>query len=208
MSFATRFVGFSWVLLGVLAAGPAGAARNDKTEGEPERVESESTDRTDEGLSAGSCPLLFGDEATHAAYAAHRSLALRWVAEREHTVTLVHSTDWQPPTPLQYEGLELIEARPGVAWLELPTEAAEELDCPAGQYRIEVDDAIGSSGQVLAILDDLVLVNEEGTLGAWLPEGVREPRWELAWTSTWGLSKPAGKSTAPVRRTPVPKPRK
>lgn len=159
--------------------------------------------------SAAGCPRLFGEERAHEANEARRTRHLHNVRITAERVEIVHSMGrWGEPRRLRMRGLELMGVElpdpdpvsppsPGdrVAVVEVG-EALADL-CPPGVYALTVDDALGTSGQVLAIDDRGVLVESAGAL-AFLPwEGHPLPkRVRMIWRSHYDVVMDA--SSAPA----------
>jgi hypothetical protein len=151
------------------------------------------------------CPDLFGTEEMHENNEAMRSEVLVSIADEEHMVTIVHTGDWIEPVRVEYEALELV----GIEHDDEDTPSAvfrlsaglEDVACEPGLYAVVVGDNLGEDGHVLAIMDDLVLVEQEGWLGYVLLEGAAEPHWRMVWKSPWIMQRlPESRRSSRTRR--------
>jgi hypothetical protein len=161
-------------LVGLLAGGQVAAAAP------PPRAEPAPAVRVRD---ASTCPALFGGARTHTLNTRTRAAHLDWITEERAGVTIVHTDPaWVDPTPLRIVGLRLAGVQGTSADFVLSGARAAELGCPAGRYRLRVDDSIGRRSQVLAVLRGGVLVAWGGALRYIpAPDTSRLPRWLLAW---------------------------
>jgi len=139
------------------------------------------------------CEPVFGDADAHAENRAHRQLAELEVEPGEHDVSVNHSTDWHAPTPLDLDELELVEtwSEGGAVHALVYLDASfEEQGCDEGHYLIEPDDAIGAEARVLAVLEDVVLLEHGGELRYLRVDGVELPEWRMLWHSPWVMVEP------------------
>jgi hypothetical protein len=138
-----------------------------------------------------SCPQVFGDPATRASNRERRAMRLRSLLLDRAEIDLVHSADWEEPARLRRQGLTLL----GTPVTPDGTRRARLLiDVPGtscrGRYRLAVDDSLGPSGRVLAILPGLVLLEWKGQLAFLQVDGRALPSWRMTWTSPFQIQAP------------------
>jgi hypothetical protein len=196
----------------LLLAAPADiwdAAPKDGEAREPrEELEDEAGD---EDANKG-CPLLFGSDESREHNRAVRLRRLAEVTWGEKLTDLVHSEPtWREPVLRRVPGLEVVqvEAVPDGEHVALVrVSEAFAASCPAGDYLVSVDDALGAEGAVLAVLDEGLLAELRGDL-IFLHRGGAPPlpRFRMIWRSSYGLSlgsaavaATGGKSAAPAAR--------
>ena len=147
-----------------------------------------------EALPARSCPVVFGDAAAREGNQAHREQVLETIEVGEYAIDLVHRSTWEQPAPVSYDSLTLrgVVRAPGCAPIALVALDAEGLavDCAAGLYAVQVDDSLGHSAQILAVLDDVVLVETAEQLRYLQAGGHEQPVWRLTWQSPWRYKVP------------------
>lgn len=167
---------------------------------------------------AASCPQLFGDEEARELNHQSRRELLLSVRREEHCHVVQHSTDWRAPQVTEYIGLTLLQTRiddeSGPRALVRVSAEIDELSCEPGLYLITADDSIGNEVRVLAILRDLVLVEDSGELRYLALAGIERPVWRMVWVSSWTMPRlpgsrvdvrrPAVKSQRPARPTTKP----
>lgn len=144
------------------------------------------------------CPLLFGGQTSLERNRAQRQELLLQLAAGEHMVNLTHAGTWRPPTRIRYQGLELMataSADPAEtrALIEV-RQLSAGLACEPGLYELKVDHSLGGQAHVLAILDNVVLLEHEGQLRFWKIARTESPEFRMIWRSTWTLAgnEPAG----------------
>lgn len=150
------------------------------------------------------CPRLFGTEHLTEKHAARRERVL-WGVERAASVVEVeHSAGWDRPHYLEFRGLELVDAAPGAEATFRVTPTLDRPGCEAGEYTVGVDDSLGERGHVLAVLNDVVLVEYLGQLSYLATPEATIPTWRMVWRSPWKLVKRrhtgVASSTMPTRR--------
>jgi hypothetical protein len=190
-------------LLGVplAAAGPAVAA----ADAEP----------GPEVRSPAACPLLFGDPAARERNRRQRAHRLDAVEPGEHAINLIYSGSWRKPTPIRFKGLKLVST--AGAGLQQPSALVEvgelpaAVDCRPGIYELHTDDSLGGSSRVLAILEDVLLLEVDGQLRYLAPQRfdatATKPAFRMIWRSTWTLAGVAGGGgTASATPSARPKP--
>lgn len=110
---------------------------------------------------------------------------------RGGAIDLLCSGDWQAPPPTRLCGVTLLDAADGVA-REM---VREGLGCAAGIYAERQDDMIGTGTRVIAVLDELLLIE----LGARLYDvtnGVA-PAFRMTRPSTFKVARPIHGGVAP-----------
>lgn len=139
------------------------------------------------------CPALFGDETEHAADEVWRERVVRLVEETGDDVLIVHSAGWAWPAPLDLIGATVVatadrdDGEP-MGLLQLSPEAAPT-GCRPGLYAVEAGDRLGQA-RVLAVLDDLILVEHDGSLRYLQGGEGQPPSWRMVWRSPWRFPKP------------------
>lgn len=158
---------------------------------------------TEPPLEEPSCPELLGEPELREERRQEREALLKFVQVNEGQVVVAHSGHFQSPTELHLAGLELVAVEPSEpsAVVQLDAEVAG-VDCPSGEYRLEVDDALGPGGQVLAIFSDTVLLLFDQELH-YLSLSELPMRWSLVWVSPWPINPYRHGLTAP-RAVPQP----
>lgn len=146
------------------------------------------------------CPALFQEADERRENAEERRAVLEYVQGSPEAIVVVHSADWDDAQRISIDGLTLAatELRPEgwVAIFELG-EALERTGCALGRYVLHVDDGIAKDTHVLAILDDVVLVEHEGELRFITTRG-STPRISLVWSSPWAIRGGAGPARVPA----------
>jgi hypothetical protein len=155
---------------------------------------------------ASDCELLFGTDADRRRNAAHRASTLEEVEVREYTIDVTHSTSWAEPRPMDLQELTLVGTlvRRGCASLaifELELDPARS-QCPGGLYLVNVDDSIGAACPVLAIAENIVLVERDGELRYMSTQEANEPVWRMVWHPNWKFYGSFGASTPPPPARP------
>lgn len=161
--------------------------------------------------SASDCEALLGDAQARTGNAQRREATLEEVDRGPHAIDIVHSGDWVEPRPIDFRELEdlqtvVVDECAPLAFADLTIERLR-LDCPAGPYRLEVDDSLGPTTRIVAILDQIVLVEHNDELRYLATEDAAEPVWRMIWHPPWkfygsfGTSGPAPAQPArPARR--------
>ncbi len=163
-------------------------------------------------LPAAACPQLFGSQDAHHENAEFRDEHLDSVREADYTINLTHCSDWDSPERIRFKGLELIDIRPGsgddqVALVRVD-DSVGSVDCEPGLYRLRVGDSIGKRGNVLAVLDEVVLLARGDELHYLKTPHAETPVFRMIWRAPWKITvlpSGSGRSTAtkrpPTRRT-------
>lgn len=163
--------------------------------------------------SSRACPALFGDGTVRRENRDHRRRDLHWVHQEPDGITVAHSSDdWRAPVELAIKGLALVETAAEVkagrkgrhAVLEVSPRIASVVGCPAGRYRLTLDDGITPASRVLAVLHGLLLLEHDGRLAFLAAPGVSRPRWLMAWRVRASLRPPRSgvARVAPPSRPP------
>ena len=165
-------------------------------------------DRPAETRPASTCPQLFGGLKAHQHNAQVRRQRLDAVDPGAFSINLTHTTDWEPPDRIRYKGLRLLETaqsgdRDRVALVRLEP-ALAELGCEPGVYRVGVDDSIGPAARVLAVLDDVLLLETGGDLRYLRTQGAERPVFRMIWRSPWKMLRVHGAQAGTAARRPTP----
>lgn len=141
---------------------------------------------------ASSCPEVFGDEADYRRNQSRREDHLEDVDPDGYFIT--HDSDWIEPIPIEPLDLHLVatetqgdcapyaivDLRPG----------EETIDCEPGLYAVEVDASLGRDARVLAIFDDILLIENRGDLQYVMTDLAVEPQWRMVWHPPWKFTRP------------------
>jgi hypothetical protein len=128
------------------------------------------------------CAALFGDHELRARYSSQRARRLDWVHEDENGVTVAHMEEsWEEPVRLKLRGVRFVGVRGSTALFQVDPKMAGAVGCQGGIYALGIDHALGRHVRVLAVLRRGVLVEHHGQLGFIAAQGVRDPRWLVAW---------------------------
>ncbi|MFH1811608.1 MAG: hypothetical protein ABIJ09_22905 [Pseudomonadota bacterium] len=163
-------------------------------------------------LPAAHCSAVFGEEHDRGVNRTYRRQVIEGIEVGEYCIDLLHSTDWYQPAPILYRSLSLLETRvdgacPAVALVQLDSDVVD-VDCPSGVYALHVDDDLGASARILAILDGVLLIESDDELRYMKTTDVERPVWRLTWQSPWRFKVPKnyGKSGGkPPRKKPPPR---
>jgi hypothetical protein len=163
---------------------------------------------------ASACSELFGDSVDHEENREQRESLLARVSVGRYCITVIHSTDWKVArrihfAELELEDTEVPEEGEPVAFFEL-LEAPEGTGCDTTTYALQVDDSIGADARILAILEDVVLIELDERLAFILPEGSESPAWRMVWKSPWVMPRlpgVRGVSTGSSSRRNIRKPK-
>jgi len=140
------------------------------------------------------CDRLFGDSERQAENEESRRQRLVMVRQGPSYIDIVQTGGWDEPEEMAIRGLEVLEtlADEGTAVVRVDKSLGF---CEPGEYEVEVDDALGARGRILAVFDDVVLVEHE--------EGLRylrgrdmgsRPVFKVSWQSRFAVIAPT-KST-------------
>lgn len=143
---------------------------------------------------AGACALFQDSAATRRANRERRLSLLESIDRAKASFWIVHHGDWTMPQPISVEHLTLSKtilkpegAPTAIVWLDMP---GQESGCRPGLYRLEVDDSLGPDAHVLAIFDEVVLIEYRGQLQYFTSPGAVVPEWHMVWQSPWTLARP------------------
>ncbi len=152
--------------------------------------------------SPAACPSLFGDPSARERNRRQRAGQLVAIEPGEHAINLIHSGSWRKPTPIRFKGLKLVSTagagrqRPS-ALVEVD-ELPATVRCAPGLYELHSDDSLGGSSRVLAILEDVLLLEVDGQLRYLAPQrfdaSATKPAFRMIWRSTWTLAGVAASS--------------
>ncbi len=133
------------------------------------------------------CPALFGDPETRDYNSRVREAKLTWLETRGDVVEITHTTDWKRPFYLELAGVELVETEVDEQgdWSAVVEVDERMEDCPAGQYPVEDDFALGKQARVVGVVDGAMLVEFEGDLAYLMTEDAEIPTWQMVWRSGW-----------------------
>ena len=147
-------------------------------------------------LTREACPLLFGDVHDMERNAAYRTARLETVRRTDQELTVEHSlARWQAPQLARLAGVRVVAIVPVeddargdyAAGVILDDDLAARCDGVPGPYWLFRDDAIGRDVQILAIVEDAILLERAGTLGLMAPAGAVAPPVRLVWHSSFQL---------------------
>lgn len=150
------------------------------------------------------CEEVFGEESDHEEDRRRREAILEGVDVTEHDVWITHSGDWSDPEPLHFANLALVgvETNEGcapVAVVELDNES-DDIACDSDLYLIEQDSSLGEDTHVLAIIDNVVIVEHEGKLMYLVVSDHSAPPFRMVWHAPFTIAKP--RFIAPKRARP------
>ncbi len=156
-----------------------------------------------------SCPALFGTEDARSTNRRARREELISLESHENTISVVHSSDWTVPRQQGIRGMQLLstgldDRGAPYALLELSAEF-DPFDCPAGVYRVRRGDTLGPDGQVVGILENLLLFSYQEELCYFTTADTPLPEWRMIWRAPWKIpmSYPrSGSYVAPPRPSP------
>lgn len=160
------------------------------------------------------CSVLFGNQQARERNRSLRHNNLVSIRRYKHATVIVHHTNWKEPKYLKYSGISLADIKHDkyddkpVAYIEV-TDQLDQFDCDPGLYTIRVDDCIGGKAKVLAILDDMILLEMENNL-RYLTNNpnIGKPLWQMVWASRWKIVKTQESSNTSYSRPPSPSPRR
>ncbi|MCA9543183.1 MAG: hypothetical protein KC613_02305 [Myxococcales bacterium] len=133
------------------------------------------------------CPRVFGSPAYKRKLTKRRKRLLDDVDPNGDIVDIAHSTDWRRPFYLEFTGVELLAAEGDEGAAFRVDDALADLDCEPGVYHLDVDDSLGDDTAILAVLDDVVLVEFKGQLGYLATDDAEIPTWRMIWLAPWRI---------------------
>lgn len=131
------------------------------------------------------CPTLFGTAARRDANAAWRGRVFHGVRRGERTLDVFHSmASWRAPVRMRLPGVEVVaierdESGEALAFVHVD----EQVGACEGDYALDVDDSIGADANVLAVLEEGVLVMHDGDLVLLGALGAAPPDFRMIWQS-------------------------
>ncbi len=154
---------------------------------------------TDSAVDEEACQAVFGDEADHVENHRMRVQRIESVIQMGDHADILYFEDADEPSIMSIKGMTLVSSSidDGVAEVRIESEAG--LPCDDGVYSVETDQSIGRDAHVVAVLDDVVLVDYDGDLRYLSVDGAKVD-WNLIWRSRFSIAPPRGKSTPAARR--------
>lgn len=146
------------------------------------------------------CPEVFGGDTARARNALLRELSFELLESSDGHIAIVHSGEWSAPTPLRFDGVELVDVDTRAQSATLRVDLANVC---TGTYRVARDDDIGASARIIAVAEDALVVVHRGVLRYLAREG-STPDIELVWSSGWSMTP----RTVAGRAPPLVVPRK
>lgn len=143
-------------------------------------------------LPAAACPQLFGSQDSHEENTEFRDEHLDSVREADYTINLTHCSDWDAPERIRFKGLELVEILTGngddqVAVVRVD-DSVGSVNCKPGLYRLREGDSIGKRGNVLAVLDEVVLLARGDELHYLKTPQAETPVFRMIWRAPWKIT--------------------
>ncbi len=133
------------------------------------------------------CPRVFGDDDRFETQGARRERLLKDVDPIGDVVDIGHSYHWQRPFILRFSGVSLAESDADHGAVFALDDRFRALDCGAGTYRVQRDQSLGEDTAILAVLNDVVLVEFEGELGYFVTRDAKIPTWRMIWLAPWRI---------------------
>lgn len=167
----------------------------------PETLEGGSPEADEDALGGDpECDRLFGNEEDREVNEASREQQLILVEDGPSYIDVVQTGGWTEPAEIAFRGLSLkdtvLEGQQPLAVIEVD----EELGfCEVGEYEVQVDDAVGANGRILAILPGLLLLEYGDELRYVRAQSYRgRPTFKVSWRSPFSVvveSKSSGRSS-------------
>lgn len=162
--------------------------QNDTWESDRSKAE-----RSEDGpyRAAETCYALFGNDALHCKNREHRQEVLVKVGGSKGRYYVLHrAKKWDTPIRLRikgifFKGIVKDESGDSHVLLRISEEVAETFKCPSGTYRLDRDDSILSDAVVLAVHDDVVLLECNGKLTYMCKGDEASPFFRMIWQSPW-----------------------
>jgi hypothetical protein len=149
------------------------------------------------------CPAVLGDSAAREANRLRREESFEVVEYGEGGAAIIHSGEWADPTPIHFEGVTVVAIdtaeHTAIVRLELP-------GICDGTFELPVDAELGAEAQVVAVVDQAVVLEHRGKLRYLQVLGDESVDLEAVWSSAWAMRAPAGATRAAP--PPAPPPRK
>jgi hypothetical protein len=147
--------------------------------------------------SAERCPALFGGARRRAANREARQEQFFGIAESDHSVSVTHSSPtWRTPDSRRIGGLRVlgvvIDPASGEDAIRVRIENDVGGHCPAGDYAVRIDDALGSDARVLALTSGGLVVEHKSELAVLPREGTPPVHVRMIWRSPFSLAMSGG----------------
>lgn len=140
------------------------------------------------------CSVLFGSEADMMNNKNNRKNSLISFSGKKNQYTIMHQTrNWQVPILLQIPGLKLSQiidsGDQSYAQIKISNKVAKKHGCPAGIYKIKQDGKLLPNLKVLAISNNLMLLQYKGKLGYLPLNQETNPTFRMVWQSPWQIAR-------------------
>ncbi len=145
----------------------------------------------DNAKPAENCTFLFGDqERKTEALDQIQAQAIEVLGLEDQDVFLLHSGIWKAaPKQIAFSGIKLTATgttaegqRVGLLEVQTPKH------CEKATYAVSAGNTLGPKGRVLAVHDQILLLEYNGKLRYALAEGAPVPNWHVAWRSGWSMA--------------------
>ncbi len=145
----------------------------------------------DNAKPAESCIFLFGDqERKTEALDQIQAQAIEVLGLEDQDVFLLHSGVWKaPPKQIAFSGIKLTATGTTAEGQRVGlVEVQAAKHCEEATYAVSAGHALGPKGRVLAVHDQMLLLEYNGELRYALAEGAPVPSWHVAWRSGWSMA--------------------
>jgi hypothetical protein len=120
------------------------------------------------------CPAIFGATESRQERQEYAQSVIREMDRTEIGYSVTHTVStWDEPSLLRIPSMELMDFVYGNGRQMLPTHAKVKLlpplssACPDGVHVLAIGDALGTDNTIVGFLDNLVLIEQNGTLSYW-----------------------------------------
>ena len=149
------------------------------------------------------CAEIFGDESNLEANRERRHEALEWVIQMSPRVASTDSSAWTEPEPIHFANLSIVQTESSdecepIVVVELDNES-DSIPCDADLFAVGGDASLGPDIRILAILDDLILVEHENRLAYVLGPDAPQPSFRMVWHAPFSIKQPVSKSASSGR---------
>ncbi len=150
---------------------------------------------------------LFVENAHSTERATRTRETLSYVDPFETYILVGHSGQWSTPEEVRFRGLDVLNTRTSTTTsshfdIALNAELGQSAKCPEGRYRLSTDSSFGPRGQIIKVLDGVVLLEYEGQLRYLRTQNLKkQPVWAMVWVSPWSLSAPSQTRSSPSSPT-------
>lgn len=180
-------------LLLMPAMSDCGETANSSDQDRPAVKDGGETGTTDE-MTKERCSLLFGNDADMMDNKNTRKNSLISFSGKKNQYTIIHQTrKWRAPILLHIPGLKLRQivysGDQSYAQIKISGKIAEKYGCPAGIYKIKLDGKLLPKLKVLAITDNLMLLQYKGRLGYLPLNSELNPTFRMVWQSPWQIAR-------------------